>query len=100
RVGEKLVLGRRGPVLEPRGVLIVRAMHFLQEYEVGGECAQPLAQLVYHQPPVEEGHALVDVVGRDLQGLHRVTGRWSLIAQRKVALQEVRVVEMPSADEG
>ena len=50
------------------------ALHFLEENDVGAERAQPVAQLVYHEPPVEEREPLVDVVGDDVQaavrGLH------------------------------
>src|SRR5215471_16282755 len=48
----------------------IGAVHFLQEYEVGIERAQTLAQVVDSEAPVAEGEALVDVVGRDAEGLH------------------------------
>ena len=67
-VGEELVLRLDRPVVAvARGVAVVGALHFLQEHDVGAERAQAVAQLVDHEPPVEERKPLVDVVGDDVQ---------------------------------
>ena len=82
RVGEELVLRLDRPVAVARGLALVRALHFLQENDVGAERAQPIAQLVDHQPPIEERQALVDVVGDDVQ---RCASRWLHVASRSGA---------------
>jgi hypothetical protein len=68
--GEELVLGLAGPVGVALGVAQVQALDFLQEHHVGPQQAQPVAQVVDGEPPVELGEALVDVVGADAQGGH------------------------------
>ncbi len=64
-VGDELVLRLDRPVLVPRRVSAVDADDLLQKHDVGGQTAQPVAQLVDHHSPVELREALVDVVGGD-----------------------------------
>ena len=59
------------------GVAVVPAAHFLQEYDVGAEQVQLLAQLVDREPPVEQWRdreSLVDVVGRYAKREHCISG--------------------------
>ena len=66
-VGEKLVLRLYRPVTMALCVAIVSALDFLQEDDVRAQLPQAVAQLVYHQPPVEKRQTFVDVVGDDVQ---------------------------------
>ena len=68
--GQELVLGLARPVGVALGMAQVHALDLLQEHHVGPQQAQPVAQVVDGEPPVELGEALVDVVGADAQGGH------------------------------
>ena len=66
----------------PRMVRVL-ALHFLQEYDIGVQLAQAVAQLVQHHAAVELGEALVDIVGGNLQ-------RWHDVHSTQSARQDVR----------
>ena len=77
RIGEEFVLRRRRPIVVPRGMLLVQTLHFLQEYHVGADVSQPVAQIVHGHAPLELREALMDVVGNNLEFLHfGLSCRW------------------------
>ena len=56
-------------------MLVVEALHFLEEDEIGPQDAQLFPHFVDHDLLMEARKALVDVVGDDLQGQGHGHGR-------------------------
>jgi hypothetical protein len=52
------------------GMFLVQSLHFLEEYDVRADAAQPVAQIMDGHAPLELREPLVDVVGNDLEFLH------------------------------
>jgi hypothetical protein len=70
RIGQELVLRR----LRPRRVALrmqrVLAHHFLQEHQVRGDAAHGLAQIMQHEPAIEQVEPHVAVEREDVERRH------------------------------
>ena len=64
-VGDELVLGLARPVAIARRMSAMRALHFLEEHDVGRQAVQLVAQLVDDHAPSKLRKSFVDIVGGD-----------------------------------
>ncbi|MNN81535.1 hypothetical protein D3C81_1983720 [compost metagenome] len=60
-VGEEFVLGHAGPVAVAPGMVLMGAVHFLQEHHVGADTAHRFTQFGQDEAPIEGGEALVGI---------------------------------------
>ena len=67
-VGDVLVLRPVRPIVKTRVMPGVRALHFLQQHDVGVKVVEPVTHLVDHHLAVQRRQPLVDVVGRNGDG--------------------------------
>src|SRR5690606_18015348 len=77
-VGEELVLRFGRPVGMPARMVRMRAEHFLQEHQVGGDLADGFAQRGQHEAATRGAEAHVGIQREDVEGRHaaRVCRRW------------------------